>query len=64
MCDSCRKLTGALRQIEWKLNRKELDQKGNAEWAKIDRNDAVIRDARNALSITRTGQPYQSSLKP
>lgn len=41
----------ALRQIIWKLNRKTCNSlDGHCEWAKIDINDAVIREAKAVLA--------------
>ena len=41
-------LLEALEQIAWKLERKEVTA-GVMHWAKIDRNDAVMRIARKAI---------------
>lgn len=40
----------ALSNIIWKLHRIETDENGHFEDAKIDRNDAVIRQAIEAIN--------------
>lgn len=44
-------LADALKQIAWKLERKECIDGETCTWAKIDRNDAVIDIARAALAL-------------
>jgi len=43
-----KELNEALTNVLWKLERKE-ESGGKCKWAKIDRNDAVIRSAHRLL---------------
>lgn len=44
------RLAAAIESIIWKLDRKEIDSGGQCIWAKIDGNDAIIREARRELA--------------
>jgi hypothetical protein len=50
-------MLAALEQVVWKLNRKEQKEgsqtQGEWPWAKIDINDAVIREARVVIAKVR-----------
>ncbi len=46
-----RAMREAAEAIIWKLNRKQVNPDGEIVWAKIDRNDVVIRNLQKALEL-------------